>query len=465
MVRLCSTARLNGDIETVCFITEEGAFFHGKCTMIIPNGGLTMIYREGFYRLWYNTLPEEKFNKLENTANMITWGDCLCYAESKDGFEWHKPFLGLCEYRGSRNNNIVFGGPLTAETGFHGGGVFIDSSARQEECYKMVFMGNVLPRKLEKYRNERPNDISPVSFIKNKVRGILGAVSPDGIHWSALPEPLVMHFSDTLNTAYYDTNLKRYVGYFRMFYCGRRAIGRSETNDFAKWPLPDPVLWPGASEESPSNDYYNNCKVIYPGTENTHIMFPAIYKRDSDSTEIRTYSSYDGLYWSRIPGQPLAQGGRLEEWDGGSLFASPGLVPLCGDRIALPFIGFTVPHKFPRTVPLGNLGYFAWKKERIAAVEAENEGEFYTFPFVCPGRSLLINAETLRAGFIRVELVDNEGNVIPGRSIEDCDTFTGDCTKITVSWKGETGLKSDSRMPIAFHFVMKAAKLYSFEIV
>ncbi|NLC68933.1 MAG: polymer-forming cytoskeletal protein [Clostridiaceae bacterium] len=34
MVRLCSTARLNGDIETVCFITEEGAFFHGKCTMI-----------------------------------------------------------------------------------------------------------------------------------------------------------------------------------------------------------------------------------------------------------------------------------------------------------------------------------------------------------------------------------------------------------------------------------------------
>ncbi len=33
MVRLCPTARLHGDVEAVSFITEEGAFFHGKCTM------------------------------------------------------------------------------------------------------------------------------------------------------------------------------------------------------------------------------------------------------------------------------------------------------------------------------------------------------------------------------------------------------------------------------------------------
>jgi cytoskeletal protein CcmA (bactofilin family) len=32
-VRLCTTASLYGDIETQNFITEEGSFFLGKCTM------------------------------------------------------------------------------------------------------------------------------------------------------------------------------------------------------------------------------------------------------------------------------------------------------------------------------------------------------------------------------------------------------------------------------------------------
>jgi len=36
-VRLCSSSRLNGDIEAASLISEEGAFFTGKCNMIEPS--------------------------------------------------------------------------------------------------------------------------------------------------------------------------------------------------------------------------------------------------------------------------------------------------------------------------------------------------------------------------------------------------------------------------------------------
>ena len=31
----------------------------------------------------------------------------VCYAVSRDGVEWKKPNLGLVEYNGSRDNNLV----------------------------------------------------------------------------------------------------------------------------------------------------------------------------------------------------------------------------------------------------------------------------------------------------------------------------------------------------------------------
>lgn len=38
-----------------------------------------------------------------------------CYAESTDGITWTKPSLGLGEFDGSRDNNIVFDGGETSE--------------------------------------------------------------------------------------------------------------------------------------------------------------------------------------------------------------------------------------------------------------------------------------------------------------------------------------------------------------
>lgn len=61
----------------------------------------------------------------------------LCYAFSKDGVAYTRPELGLVEYAGSKNNNILIDGRATG--GLHGGTVFLDPQAPQAERYKLVF--------------------------------------------------------------------------------------------------------------------------------------------------------------------------------------------------------------------------------------------------------------------------------------------------------------------------------------
>ena len=34
-------------------------------------------------------------------------GIWVCYAESKDGINWVKPHLGIVEYKGTKDNNII----------------------------------------------------------------------------------------------------------------------------------------------------------------------------------------------------------------------------------------------------------------------------------------------------------------------------------------------------------------------
>ncbi|HAK52278.1 MAG TPA: hypothetical protein DCM54_10315 [Gammaproteobacteria bacterium] len=37
----------------------------------------------------------------------LPWFQRVCLAKSKDGYHWEKPNLGLVEYNGSKNNNLV----------------------------------------------------------------------------------------------------------------------------------------------------------------------------------------------------------------------------------------------------------------------------------------------------------------------------------------------------------------------
>ena len=65
------------------------------------------IFAEGKWKMYYTTTvgPKEKY---------------ICYAESEDGQHWVRPNLGIIDYQGSKDNNIILDLPGVAKFDFNG---------------------------------------------------------------------------------------------------------------------------------------------------------------------------------------------------------------------------------------------------------------------------------------------------------------------------------------------------------
>jgi hypothetical protein len=169
--------------------------------------------------------------------------------------------------------------------------------------------------------------------------------------------------------------------------------------------------------------------------------------------------SLDGKAWMELPGGSVLEPGVEGTWDGGCLFAGSGLAEIAGDRVALPYVGYALPHKFPRLERCGEVGLAVWPKQRMAAVVADEEGEFFTQPLRIPGEELRLNFHARRDGFVKVEVVDQAGH-----ALEDCDPLWGDRLDARVSWKGNTRLGRGRGETVTLRFRMRAAKLFGFEV-
>jgi hypothetical protein len=191
-----------------------------------------------------------------------------------------------------------------------------------------------------------------------------------------------------------------------------------------------------------------------------HVMIPTVFKRHTDSSDLSMAASMDGEHWTWLPGGPIAEPGPDGSWDGGCIFGGNGLTELPDGRVVSPYVGYTYPHKFPRYERhMGRIGLLAWQKERIAAVVAEEDGEFTTGPLASKGNKLFLNFQTKRNGYVRVSV---EGN--GARTIESCDLLFGDETKKQVTWRGDGSIGVDPGGDFTLRFKLRAAKLYSFEI-
>ena len=150
---------------------------------VFQDGGRYRMY----YRAWRLTVERGKLR-----AGIVS----LCYAESADGIHWRKPQLGLHEFGGSRNNNIVISTATAArqQTTVGGPAVFRDSNP------------NALPE--ARYKT---------FLISKNPLGMRPYKSADGIHWSPLAdEPTITHGAfDSQNLAFWDSWRGEYRAYWR----------------------------------------------------------------------------------------------------------------------------------------------------------------------------------------------------------------------------------------------------------
>jgi hypothetical protein len=463
----------------------------------LPEGQpIAQVLEDGKYKTWYTIGPCVEPEPFSSKDRILPGHNHhLAYAESEDGVTWHLPKLGLFEFGGNRDNNLVFRGDLSGSTrGWHGGSVFVDPSSPAER-YKMIYLGIITDEEWERFEQKYPGQADTMARRPDVggfrcVFGVFGAVSPDGIHWQSLPEPLMIQHADTINTCYYDVDRQQYVAYVRAWQVnrrvagyeapnstswidvGRRSIGRAVSDDFRHFDKPQLAVTIGA-DSPPSHVLYTNGKTTLPGCEDHHVMFPWIWEMERDGGSVWLYSSPDGWSWSRVPGGPVVSAGVPGQPDGGHVLCFGNLLPYPDGTWKIGYSGSPIPHKYPGRDVNRRQGLFpgvpavsglaSWTRGRLVALQADDEGQFATVAVVPPGNRIRLNVTVAPTGRLQVAVrCHGSHDELAERGFSDCDPIVGDHLAQPVCWKGDASLGHDGK-PVSLRFRMKHAKLYGVE--
>jgi hypothetical protein len=415
----------------------ESATLNWFCVLQDPG----VIDKEAKYRMWYECYDVAGWPTSDDTS--------FCYAESRDGIHWTKPELGLCEYQGTTNNNILFRqiGHGDHQSRVHGTGVFIDPTAPPEARYKAVSQGQ--------WQSSTP----PYR--------IAGMVSPDGLKWTRLPRPICDSFADSQYSCFWDPHRCKYVLYGRV----ASGLGRAESSDFSQFSPLSPMLAPNAQDPSDSN-LYNSAVLKYAGAANVYLMFPSLWQHVPDTLDIRMAVSRDGVHWT-YPEQarPFVPLGMPEAFDSATLYMGQGVID-AGDETWLYYSGSPLLHQKTELENLVKcqqpraMSRLVLRRDRFVAVEADKTGGwFVTPPLRFAGDTLQLNVDVRTGGCVRVALLDEQGCALPGCGIDDCLPVIGDHLDAVVRWKNEVNLAESAHRPIRMRVELQDARVFGFQFI
>jgi hypothetical protein len=396
-----------------------------------------VVMKEGDrYRLWYRGCGSES-----------TWEDqCTAYAESTDGVHWERPTLGIFEFDGNRENNIVLqGSEAKALCVFKDG----NPNASDSERYKAIGVGPPIDKRAT----------------------LRGFTSPDGVHWQTLDQDPILiapddpwPMFDSHNVAFWDTIQSRYVTYARGWIPpGIRSIRRSVSDDFRHWSDLEFI----DLGNSPTEHLYKNACTQYFRAPHIYLMFPKRFVPDrkfdkdwpaSGLSESVFMTSRDGVHWDRRFMEPfLSLGSDPDSWTDRNQYIGVGVVPTGSAEMSVYFMEhYRRPSIRLRRGALRTDGFISVNAPYIG-------GEFLTKPLTFEGDKLVLNYTTSIAGGLRVEIQNAEGQPIDGYRLSECVEIFGDEIERVVSWKNGADVGSLAGRAVRLRFVMAAADLYAIQ--
>jgi hypothetical protein len=400
------------------------------------------VFQDGaLYRMYYRGAHYDEQTKKEGHPEVV------CYAESKDGIHWTKPNLGLVEFRGSKENNIIL-----STVGTHNFAPFKDPNpaCKPEQRYKAL------------------------ASNESGEKGLVPFQSADGIHWSLIQSaPVITKGAfDSQNLAFWDATRQRYVEFHRHFHDGVRDIMTSTSTDFIHWTEPEWLKYPG----SPTEQLYTNQILPYERAPHLFFGFPMRYvatRQNPESALTKENSTMEGLTDGLF--MTSRDGVNFHRW--GEALIRPGLRPECWvTRNNMTAWGIvrtaTCDPDVPEELSIYStehyyqgksckLRRFTLRTDGFASYAAGyRPGCLLTQPLRFAGKELLLNFSTAAAGWIRIEVRDADGKPIPGFRLEDCPEMIGDHIARPVAWKGGD-LSSLAGKPIRLFIAMKEADLFA----
>lgn len=387
----------------------------------------SVIRENGKFRMWYVAFDDDTANKVASAR----WR--AAYAESTDGVTWTKPNLGLVEYRGSKDNNLILTDP--APLGF----VNLKVLADPDDA-------------------ERPYKISTHVYFRDKRR--LGTLAPftstDGLRWKMLAPAKTKNAELTkdalvLPPVHFEPSggLYRWDGQY--FICGQNAMNAPRpyqgrvvrmyrSADFVNWSatssigfVREPqhaVLGPGRSLEG------EQCHEGISVWNRRNVLL-GIYGRWHGAKEWKDIRidlgfvvSNDGVNF-REPAHEwtFLERGADGEWDEGGVLQGQGFENI-GEQTFIYYGAWDPRDRVPDS-PRGGVGIAVLPRDRFGDLVVETAGEGpgdYQLPKVTSefvtaditaGKAprIFLNADGLGANAVlKVELLDHLERPLPGCS-------------------------------------------------
>ena len=391
-----------------------------------PDSAYFTVFQDGpLVRLYYRGIVP---------AGDTSSGQVTCYAESTNGIHFTRPNLGLVEFQGSKENNIIYRGVES-----HNFAPFLDTNpaAKADERYKAL------------------------AGIQSKLYAF---VSPDGIHWKKLQtEPVITKGAfDSLNLAFWDELTQNYRCYSRYADDGVRAIQSCTSTDFVHWTDPVPNRYPNGA---PKEHFYTNGTRPCPGAPHICLSFPKRFVptrkkfpdyKETGVSDAVCLSSRNGVDWNRTFLEAWVRPGRDDRnWTQRSNMPAWGIVQLDPAEFSM----YISEHY---EWPDNRLRRLTVRRHGFASVHAGAAGgEFTTRPLTFTGKDLILNYATSATGSVQIEVLDAQGKPIEGRTLADMPPLFGDELDAVVRWKSGADLSALIGQPVSLHFVLKDADLFA----
>ena len=424
-------AELIGSIEGLARVVHQPVRCHdnpvltyekpweGNC--VITWGSVLYDEAATLFRVWY-----EVYKKYAEAGDQTL----VCYATSRDGVSWDKPNLGLVDWRGSKDNNIVFapaGGNIDAPT------VLRDPRPDSGCRYRMYWHCGT-------------------------DGGIRGATSDDGLRWDVLPGVLVA--AGDRNSAWYDAGRGKFVVITRIPGRGLRTCGLWESGDGEHFEAVGEIAAPDDVDPD-KTEFYGMIPFAYAGLR---LGFLEVFHVPIRKLSTQLLYSRDGLEWQRAcDRQVFLDWGPAGSWEQAWVTPSQNPPIRVGDRLFIFYQGRQTLHwAEPPFGHIGAIGLAFLRPDGFVSLEAQNaEGSVTTAPLVLGGDELHVNA-LARPGSVAVEILGSEGEALDGFPRADCTPVTGDSLDHAIRWRGGRTLAGLRDRPVRLRFCVQGAKLYSF---
>lgn len=410
------------------------------------------------------------------------------YATSRDGVQWEKPVLGVEEFRGSWENNLLPKG-LTF--------IFYDPRDRDPGRRYKAFAGE--------------------GSLHSRRGGFYPAVSADGLKWTVLRTSFIPS-QDEANL-FHDEQTNLFLATVKHGGPYGRSVYLSVSKDFEHWTDPrdclmfhadrrdqelgaarierrfaDPTL---KHPEYNTPVHYNvdvyNMAVFRYG--DVYIGLPALFHhtgkvpKDWEGFQkmklsdyilglVHQYGDYTGFHhlqltssrdlcqWERVGGrQPFIDSSKADSGAYDLQTIMPASRPAVrGDEIWFYYTGIKQYAFVTSGRPdAGAICLAKLPLDRFVSLEAADaEGRVLTRPVVIQGNSLHLNIAAPN-GEVRVEILDpTRDEALPGLSKDDCIPAGGDRLDAEVRWKGGAGIRSLAGRAVRLRFLLRNAGLYAF---